>query len=370
MTIKIAPAISRREMKEFIRLPRLIYSRDEPLVPHLLYERKRFFSPKNPIFKFTDVVYLLARDNGRPVGRVTAHINRRHNEYTGERCGFFGFFECEESPEIARALMDEAGSILREKGMSLIRGPLNFSTNEECAFLADGFDKPPTFMMPWNRPCYIKYFDNIGFRTAKNLLAFEYHWQGAIPEHLVRFGEKARVKLGVNIRPINMRDFEKDLERVFEVYNAAWADNWGFVPMTREQFHYAAEGLKSIVDPDLVLIAEKDGKPIAFSLSLPDYNPILKKINGRLFPFGIFHMIFGRKKLNNVRVILMGVLPEFRNRGIDTLLYLDTFRNGLPHGYRSCEMSWILEDNRPMIRALERMGAEATKTYRIFEKDL
>ena len=372
MRFSIREVSSRRDLRDFIRYPLRLYRDDPCFVPHLLWERKQFFSPKNPIFEFTEVAYFLARDErGELAGRVTAHVNRRHNECWNEKTGFFGFFECVKDIEVARALMQAAEQWLLERGMTLVRGPFNFSTNEECGFLAEGFDKLPMFMMPYTKPYYLQFMEAQGYQPVKNLLAYDYSWKGAIPEYLVKFSKRVREKTGVTIRQMDLAHFEKDVETAFEIYNAAWVRNWGFVPMTAEEFRYAAETLKPILDPAVALIAEKDGRPVAFSLSLPNYNVLLKRMRGRILPLGPLYLVFGRSLMDRIRVIILGVIGEYRNRGIDVLLYHDTFYNGvLKRGYWGCEMSWVLEDNVMMNRAMVRMGAVVQKVYRVFEKQL
>jgi GNAT superfamily N-acetyltransferase len=266
--------------------------------------------------------------------------------------------------------MAAAESWLREREVKVVRGPYNFSTNEECGFLAEGFDRAPALMMPYTRPYYLDFMDQLGYEPARNLLAYEYDCEGHIPEHITRVSQRVRERTGVTVRPVDMKRFEDDVATAFRIYNAAWEDNWGFVPMTEAEFRYQAEDLKSAIDPSIVLLAEKDGKAIGFSLALPDLNVVLKKMGGRLFPFGIFHFLIGRRSIHHIRVMAMGVLREFRRAGIDILLYNDTFENGLRRGYHSGEMSWILEENKLMRRALERFGAKVTKVYRIFEKVL
>lgn len=369
--IVVTPASTGRDLDDFIRFPLKHYAQDPLFVPHLIYERKKFFSPSNPIFQFTDVVYFLARnEKGRVLGRVTAHINRRHNRHAGEKTGFFGFFECMDDEAVASALMTAAEKSLRERGMTLIRGPFNFSSNEECGFLVQGFDRPPFLMMPYTKAYYPDLMTRLGYDKVKDLLAYEYQYQGSIPDHLVRFSRRIRERKQVVIRPIHMKRFVEDVETIFRLYNSAWSKNWGFVPVTEEEFRAAAKDLKPIVDPSIVLIAEKDGKPVGFSVTLPDYNVLLKKMNGRLFPFGFLHMLFGRRSIKRVRTLLMGVVPEYRLSGIDALLVYDTFERGLARGYRSGEMSWVLEDNVLMRRPLERIGAQIGKIYRIYEKVL
>jgi len=369
--VSIRRVSSRRDMMRFIKFPLRLYRDDPHFVPHLISERKRFFGPSNPLFEFTDVDYFLALDErGRVAGRVTAHVNHRHNDYWKERTGFFGFFECVERLDVARALMDAAEGRLRERGMDRVRGPFNFSTNEECGFLAEGFDGPPALMMPYTKPYYLGFMQQLGYAPVKDLLAFDYSYGGAIPEDLVRFSRRVRQRTGVTVRTVDKRRFEEDVERAMRVYNAAWARNWGFVPMTEAEFRYMAQELKPIVDPAVALIAEKDGEPVAFCLSLPDYNVVLRKMHGRLFPFGWLRFLLGRRSITRVRIITMGIVEAYRNRGIDLLLYYHTFRNGLARGYRTCEMSWVLEDNTRMIRTIEHVGGRRYRTYRIFEKAL
>jgi hypothetical protein len=210
----------------------------------------------------------------------------------------------------------------------------------------------------------------LGYSKAKDLLAYEFEYQGSIPEHLVRFSRRIRERRQIVIRSINMQRFVEDVETIFRIYNAAWSRNWGFVPVTEEEFRATAKDLRSIVDPSIVLIAEKEGRPVAFSVSLPDYNVVLKKMKGRLFPFGFLHLLLGRKSISRVRTLLLGVVAEQRLSGIEVLLIHDTFEKGVSKGYRAGEMSWVLEDNVLMRRPLERMGAVIGKVYRIYEKAL
>jgi len=371
MGIELAEAVSPRQMGQFIEYPLKLYAGDPFFVPHMMTERKQFFSARNPIFDFTEVRYLLALDEqGNVLGRTTAHVNRRHNEFAGETAGFFGFFECVERMDVARALFGSAEEWLRAQGMSVIRGPFNFSTNQECGFLARGFDRPPAIMMPYTKPYYLDFMAELGYSGAKDLVAYEYEYEGRIPDYIERFSQKVQHHSKVVVRTIDPRNFHEDVRKAFSVYNRAWHENWGFVPMTEEQFAFTADGLKQIVDPALALIAEIDGEPVGFSLALPDYNPLFKKAGGRLFPFGALTILLGRRKITHVRVLIMGVVREHRKRGIDILLTYHMFRNGIPRGCRSAELSWILEENVLLRRALERMGATHTKTYRIFEKQL
>lgn len=371
MPYAVSQVATKKDLKAFIRFPLDLY-RDMPLfVPHLLRERKKFFSRSNPIFEFTDVAYFLARDaRGKTTGRVTAHINHRAAQAARTQNGFFGFFECTADIEAASGLMQAAENWLRSRGMTAIQGPFNFSTNEECGFLVRGFDRPPVIMMPYTPPYYLDFMARLGYTAAKDLLTYEYVHRGSIPEYLVQYSRRVQQRNQVTIRALDMRRFEDEVAAAFQIYNAAWQENWGFVPMTEAEFDYAAHEFKPIIEPSLVLVAEKEGRMVGLSLSLPDYNVVLQKMRGRLFPFGFLHFLFGRRSIRHIRVILLGVLREYRRSGIDLLLIEKTFRNGLAKGYDSCDMSWILEDNLLMRRALERMGASVGKVHRIYERKL
>ncbi len=372
MSIAVAETTSPRRMRRFIRLPLQLYADDPLFVPHLLMERRQFFDPRrNPLFAFTDVAYFLATDGaGRTVGRVSAHVNKRHNEFAGDRCGFFGFFECVDDPAAARALLGAAEDWLRDRGMTAVRGPLSFSTNEECGLLVEGFDRPPAFMMPYTKRYYPELLAGLGYAKARDLLAYEYDCGGVVPPYIERFAKRAAARTPVKVRPLDMGDYQADVARAFSVYNKAWERNWGFVPMTPDQFVHMAREMKPLVLPDLALIAEIDGEPVGFSLALPDLNPVLRRMKGRLLPLGFLRLLGARRRAASLRVLTMGVVKAHRRRGIEMLLIYHTFLNGIRRDCLRGEFSWVLADNVLLCRALERFGAERTKTYRIYEKEL
>ncbi len=371
MGVRVSQAASPADMKQFIKLPWRLYADDPHYVRRLYAERRDFFGPQNPVFRFTRVRYLLARDEaGRLCGRVTAHINDRHNEFHDERTGFFGFFECVKDLQVAAALMDEVEAWLTAEGMDSVRGPFNFSTNHELGFLCEGFDTPPTVMMPHTRPCYLGMMEALGYRKAKDLVAYQYDHDGKVPAYIERFCRMAADRNPVVIRTVERRRFEEDVARAFSVYNRAWSQNWGFVPMTEAQFRFTARHLRPIVDTEMALLAEIGDEPVGFFLGLPDLNVVFKKMKGRLWPFGIFRFLIGRRRIPRVRVLTMGVVREYRRSGIDVMMSHRAFQNGTRRGYRWGEFSWILEDNHLLRRALERMGAEPYKTYRVYEKSL
>ncbi|MFW6457413.1 MAG: N-acetyltransferase, partial [Planctomycetota bacterium] len=256
--ITVCSVHDKRAMNAFIRFPTELYRGDPNFVAHLFWERKDFFNPaKNPLFNFTDVEYFRALNGqGEMVGRISAHINHRYNNYWDVKTGCFGFFECVPKFRVAEELFSEAERWLRERGVTTIQGPYNFSTNEECGLLVDGFDIPPAVMMPYGKPYYSTMLTHLGYEKAKDLIAFNYDYKGAIPEYLVRFNDRLRERTGVTIRRLKMDNFGEEIEKALRIYNDAWQDNWGFVPMTDEQFRHMASELKPVIDPDVALIAE------------------------------------------------------------------------------------------------------------------
>jgi ribosomal protein S18 acetylase RimI-like enzyme len=341
-------------------------------VPPLLIDVKSRFSPKYPFYAHGEVESYLARagKNHEVVGRVCAVVNHLHNEFHKDKVGFFGFFDCVNDPEIARALLDHAGIFLKGRGLTSVRGPMNFSTNDEIGMLVDGFDTPPTVMSNHNPPYYNDLMAACGFVKANDLYAYEM-FQGEISERVMSIGEKLEKRNRIRVRTFNTKDFWGEIDRIFEIYNSAWEANWGFVPMTKEELKLIADTLKFIYDPRMVFFAETDaGKPIGFCLSLPDIHVILKKMNGRLFPTGIFKLLLGLKKIHRLRVWGMGVHRDYRGLGIDTIFYCRTYKQGTELGYNWAEFSWILEDNKPMNDAARALGGKPYKTWRIWEKPL
>ena len=275
---------------------------------------------------------------------------------------------------VSKLLFDTASEYLKENGMEVIRGPVNPSTNDECALLIDGFDSSPVMLMPYNPKYYISLIDEYGFEKAKDLYAL---FIGAdvinneeMMKKLDRISEMIIKKENLTIRNVNLSDFNNEVQRIREVYNNAWQENWGFVPMTEDEFKHVAKNLKPIADEDFILFAEKDGKPIGFSLCLPDINQVLKDLNGRLFPFGIFKFLKNKKKIDVLRVIIMGVNVEYHRKGIDAIFYQHIIKTGYKRNIKAGEISWVLEDNYAMVQAAEKLGAHIYKTYRIFDKKL
>lgn len=356
---------------EFIKLPWKIYKDDKNWVPPLISERKEFLDKrKNPFFKHAEVVFYLAKKHGKVVGRIAGIVNRNHIEFQKEKVGFFGFFECVEDYKVAKILLDGVKNWLKSKGMEIMRGPANFSSNEEWGMLLEGFDSPPVFMMTYNPKYYLDFMEKYGMEKARDLYAYFIDKNFPPPERVVKMAASIKQKENIKLHSVDMKNLENEAEKIKAIYNSAWSPNWGFVPMTDEEFDHMVKGLKQIVDPYLVFIAEVDGKPAGFSLALPDVNLVLHKINGRLFPFGLLKLLWHTKiknKINGVRIITMGVVPEFQKRGIDTVFYVETYNVGVKRGYTWAELSWVLEDNLKMNRILELLGARLYKKYRIYE---
>lgn len=328
---------------------------------------------KHPFHLHAEVAYFLAEKGGTPVGRIAAIVNRRHNEHSADRLGFFGFFECEDDAGTCTALIAAAADWLRSRGMDAMRGPMSFSTNEESSspgVLVEGFETPPMIQTSHNPPYYAALLESAGLVKSKDLLGF---WlEGSEPPERVSRGfERALKRQGASIRPLNLKRFKEEVEILKKVYNSAWSLNWGFVPMTDAEFDHLAKEFRPVVDADLCLIAEVKGEPVGFSLTLPDLNVALKRIpDGRLLPFGLFRFLWHRRKIRAARVMTLGFKPAYQRMGLGAAFYLRTWQVGVSKGYRWGEASWVLEDNHEMVHALERMGSRVYKRWRVFEAAL
>ncbi len=373
MKVRVQEVRSRTDRERFIKFPWKVYRGDRNWVPPLLMERRAFLNPaKNPFFEHSDVALYLAFDEaGNEAGRIAAIVNQNHIRIHGEKVGFFGLFESVDDPEVARALFETAAAYLRSKGMKVMRGPENMSINDDVGLLIKGFEFPPVLMMPHNPPYYEKLVEGSGFTKAMDLYAYWGESDGSsIPERLKRGTELSMKRYRINIRTVRMEDFDAELNRIQVLYNQAWEQNWGAVPLTDREFSYLAKDLKQILDPELCLIAEVEGKPAGFSLALPDFNQVLAHLNGRLFPVGILKLLYFRRKISRIRVLTMGVLKEYRRMGLDSALIFETYRRGHGRGYRAGEMSWILENNASMRNALVNIGFIPYKIYRLYDYPL
>lgn len=360
---------SKRDLNDFIRFPLTLYSHDTRFVPPLIRQMRKHFSGRNPFLRHAQVRYFLAKQQGKLQGRIVSIINRRHIEFQREKAGFFGFFESINEDAISSALLDRVAQELKSEGMAIMRGPMSFSTNEECGFLAEGFQFPPLLMTPYNPPYYIDLMEKYGLRKARDLYAYILDIPDELPQKIHRVADLV-AKTGVTVRPLHKRHFERDMLIFGDVYNSAWARNWGFIPLTDEEIAYLGHNLKSVVVPDLTLIAEKNGEPVGFLGMLPDFNVALKQMQGKLNPITIMKAFAWSRKIKDLRLLLLGIKYEYRNKGIDALLFREGFKGVKRGGYQRVEFSWILEDNIPVQRLIGMIGGRLYKTYKIYEKML
>jgi GNAT superfamily N-acetyltransferase len=374
--LRVRTARERRDLKRFIDLPYRLHARDPLWVPPLRRDVEMLLSrTRNPFFEHATAEYFIAERGHEVVGRIAAISNRLHNETHEDRVGFFGFFECIDDQEVADALLTTAGEWCRLQGHDVLRGPASFSVNDECGLLVDGFDTPPTLMMPHNPRYYIRLLERAGLTKAKDLWVYqggsEDHYV-PVPERLARATELIRQRQGIVIRPLNMKDFEGEVERIKELYNSAWEKNWGFVPMTEHEIDHLAEQFKPVVIPELVPMAEKDGKLIGFGIALPDLNVVFRKNrSGRLFPM-VLRLLWMLKtrKIRRARILLLGVVPAFQGKGIDAVLYHWIWTRSGERKIYWGEAGWILEDNPAMNAGLEKMTFQVYKTYRLYDRPL
>ena len=359
-------------MRAFIRFPWAIYRDDPHWVPPLLQRERRRLSPEaNPFFEHASIQPFVAFRDGRMIGRVAAIVDERHNEYHGEAAGFFGFFECTDDAEVAVELLQAAADWLRDRGMTVMRGPFNPSTSDSLGVLVDGFGSPPAFLMAYNPPYYPGLLEGAGLDKARDLYAYYMHSsESEIPPKIARVAAAVRKRHGVSVRSGDPRRIRAEMDLVKLIHNEASGSNWGFVPKTEAELDRMARDLKRLVDPDLALFAFVHGEPAGFSLALPDWNQAFRNLNGRLFPFGYLKLLRDRRHIDLLRVYTTGVRPRFRNLGLDAIFYYETWVRGVGRGLLGGEFSWVLEDNVNMRNTLENMGARRYKTYRIYERSL
>ncbi|MEX2117465.1 MAG: hypothetical protein WEB37_11305 [Bacteroidota bacterium] len=366
--INIRPVQTEKDTKQFIGFLWTIYAGNTSWVPPLWMDRRKLMDKKkNPFYEHAEAEFFIAERKGEMVGRVAAIVNHNHNKEHGDKVGFFGFFECINDLTVARALLDTVKEFLKSKGMNAMRGPANPSVNDEYGLLIDAFDKPPVVLMTYNPPYYIDLLESYGLRKAKDLYSYILSQETVYSEKLKRVNTLVKERMGLTIRPLNIKRFNDEVKIIKDVYNKAWAYNWGAVPMTEAEIGALANDLKPIVVPDLILFAEAKGKTIGFALSLPDINVALKyNKKGRLIP-GLLRLYLHRNKIDLVRVIVLGVLPEYQNSGAAGVLFYETAVRAKNLGYGYGDAGWILEDNEKMVKAAKTLRGEVYKTYRIYE---
>lgn len=362
----------RRDVSRFLRVPYPIYAKDPNWVAPLLADLRTVFADANPLFEHAEMTLWVATRGGRDVGRIAGVLDAAHNDMHKEATAFWGFFESVDDPAVAAALFGAVADWARAKGMAKLLGPMNPTSNDECGLLVEGFDRPPVVMMPYNPRYYVDLVEGQGFAKAKDLLAYHFYVGDKPLARLTRVADGVqRREPGLVVRPIRRKTLFADLAAVKEVYNAAWEQNWGFVPMTDAELNFMAKRLKPLLDEGLALLAEDKGEPVAFMLSLPDWNVALQPLRGRLLTPKIFNFLLfllRKKRPTMARVITLGVKQSHRGRGVEGIMLAQSLKAGLAMGLKETEISWLLEDNVMVIRTAEIFDGKRYKTYRLYER--
>ncbi len=369
----VTPVLTKKDQKQFLDLALKLYAGDANWVPPLWGEHKRLLNFKHhPFYDDGKIRTFLASRNGEVVGRIGAIVNNGHNRKYKESRGFCGFFESVDDQEVADGLFNAACSWLVEQGMTKVRGPVNPSLNYECGLLVDGFHSPPTFLMTYNKPYYGKLFDQAGFEKVQDLYAFWGHIDmlSGLNNKLAFIINESKERFNIKVRPLNKKHFLAEVEMFLGLYNASMASHWGFVPLSPGEIKELAKGLKMLLAPELVLIAEVDGVPIGVCLGLLDYNPRIKSIGGRLFPFGFIKLLRNKRSIKKLKVLSINVVPEYQAWGAGVVLMAGLLEPVQKWGMLEAEFSWVAESNSLSRGGLEKGGAKLDKTYRIYDRDL
>lgn len=369
------PLTDRKLLDRFLKVPWFIYREHFPSpcwVPPLLAVQEEFFDPdKNPFFEHATCHCWIARVNQRDVGRIVATIDQDWEKTTGDKTGHFGFFECPDDHAVAHALLDAAFNWLQQQGMDNVIGPLNLSTNHQSGLLVDGFDSLPCIEMTYNPPYYEALLKSYGMEKLKDLWQWRVDTSGEIPERMTRLADRLKKRGRFHIRTMNMKNWDAEIDRLLDIYNDAWLDLWGFVPLSEKELRHIAADLKMVIQPELALIAEVDDQPVAVSITIKNINPILHKINGRLFPTGLVRLFWGlkiRNEVNSGRVIITGIKNGYQHSGIGALLYMETRTAIGKLGWENTYLGWTLEDNDDVNSTARSMDGEIVKTFRIYSK--
>jgi GNAT superfamily N-acetyltransferase len=369
MSIKIKEVTDNKGLKDFVTVPFFIYKNDQFYASPLIKDMMEHLTDKNPFFKRAKAKFFIAYNDGIPAGRIAGIVNYAHLEFHKDNVGFFGLFECINDKNIANALFDTAKNFLIENNLQIMRGPMNLSTNEECGFLFEGFDTPSMIMIPYNPPYYNELASAYGMKKIKDLYCFIVDVPEMLPPKIDKIANYAE-KQGITVRTVNLKNLREELYAFMEVYNETWHENWGFIPITKEEIDYMAEKLKPVALSELVIVAEKDSQPVGFFGAIPDFNEVLRKIKGRLTPLSILKALYYKKKIQSIRLLLFGVKKAFRHKGVESIMIREAFKGAVKHGFKKCEFSWILEDNYETINLTKVVGAKKYKTLRIYEKEI
>ncbi len=377
MAIEIRQVRNKKEKRVFITFAWQIYRKDPELnkywVPPVIEDyMKTLDTELFPLYEHADLALFTAWKDGVMAGTIAAVENRRHNEVHEDKVGFWGFFECINDQKVANALFEAAGGWLKKRGLTAMRGPVSPSMNDQCGMLTRGYDSPPVFLMLYNPPYYNDLVLKGGHHIGQELLAWYIDQESIDIGRLRRIAEHVKKREGLTIRPMNMKDFDREVERMREIYNKAWEKNWGFVPMTDKEFNFLGKSLKPLANPNYIYFVEdRNKRTVGFSLSLPDVNQALKHVDGNPFsPIGLLKYLWYSRNITMVRTIVMGVLPEYRNKGVDSIMNAEIADYGGKHGVHASEMSWVLKANEAMSKLAKVIGGTPYKEYVIYEADL
>jgi GNAT superfamily N-acetyltransferase len=373
VSLDVRPVEGRKELREFIELPYRLHSTSPYWIPPLRIERRLFLSRRqNAFFKHGDAQLFCAWRDGRVVGRISAQVDHAFNAHQDNRWGMFGFLELEDDAEVLPALLAAAEGWLRDRGRDLMIGPMDFGINDENGVLVEGYDREPMVKQPWHPPYYVTRCEQAGLEKAMDLWMWELDIsdrEKIIPV-VFELAEQVGPKHGVQIRKMTRRSLRRDMDRFADVYNSAWSHNWGFSPYSKEDLDYYAQELQLVFDAPWFMVAEKDGETVAVAITVPDINQVLRRMNGRLLPFGWWHFLRRRKIIDRCRVGFLGVKPEYQHTGVAAALYVEHFDLAERTPIKWGEMGWILETNRAMNRGMEAMNGRKVKTYRVFQRTL
>jgi hypothetical protein len=369
--VRIEKVDTRKDLNKFIKFPWVVYKGDPNWVPPLILDiKEKLDRDKNPFFEHAEMELFLAFKDGVLSGRIAAIIDDNHNRAHDEKVAFFGLYESVNDPDVSGALLDRVAAWGREHGMDTLRGPMNLSMNDECAFLLEGFDSPPVIMMTYNPAYYLDLMEQAGLVKAKDLFAFYMHKDHVLAQKVETIVKRVQRSTNITLRTVNPKTLDEDLEKVRYVYNHGWEKNWGFVPWTEHELDHMAAQLKQLADWDIVILAEHQGKPVGFAFGLPNYNEALIKMNGRLLPFGLLKLLYYKRKIKGIRAVVFGILKEYRMTGLSYMLYWKLEKNSVEKGFNWAETSWQLEDNDAINNFVSSIGGEVYKKYRIFERKI
>jgi GNAT superfamily N-acetyltransferase len=375
MSVEIRPVADKRDLRRFIRLPFALYRNEPHWIPPLLMDmRERLDRRRNPFFAHAEAEFFLAWRDGEPVGRISAHIDHNLNEFQDNRWGLFGFFECEDSHETAELLLGAAEQWLRERGRDRMVGPMDYTTNDEVGLMIEGFERRPIILSSWHHPYYRALIEGYGFEKAVDWLMWSLHISGRsrVRDAIWRMADQVESEYGIVCRPMRKRDLDAEISRFLEVYNAAWERNWASVPLSEEEVRHYAKQLKPVLDENWAFMAERadTGEVVGAALTLPDFNQVLAHLDGRLLPFGWAKALYWRRKIDAVRVFALGVKPAYQHTGVAARFYQLHFEAAERTPQKGGEMGYILETNRSMNRAMEGMGGEIVRRFRVYERRL